>query len=68
MFRIAHKQMNAQHCFRYGGTIYAFLFSADIINNLLVATMIKGIKGALGYLGLFVFVSMWGIVALIATL
>ena len=52
---------------RYGGAIYAFLFSADIVNNLLVATMSKKIKESYGYLGLFLIISVWGIVALTAT-
>jgi hypothetical protein len=53
---------------RYGGTIYAFLFSSDIVNNLAVAALSKGIKEQYGYMGLFVIISAWGIVALIATL
>ena len=53
---------------RYGGTIYAFLFSSDIVNNLAVAALSKGIKEKYGYMGLFVIISAWGIVALVATL
>ena len=53
---------------RYGGTIYAFLFSSDIVNNLAVAALSKGIKEQYGYMGLFVIISAWGIVALVATL
>jgi len=52
---------------KYGGFIYAFLFSSDIINNLMVATMSKVIKENFGWLGLFVIVSAWGFVALLAT-
>jgi len=52
---------------KYGGFIYAFLFSSDIINNLMVATMSKAIKEQFGWLGLFVIVSAWGFVALLAT-
>jgi len=52
---------------KYGGFIYAFLFSSDIINNLLVATMSKAIKEAFGWLGMFVIVSLFGFIALIAT-
>ena len=54
--------------FRYGGTIYAFLFSSDIINNLMVAVLSKEIKQEFGYLGLFLIISAWGIVSLLATL
>lgn len=53
---------------KYGGTIYAFLFSSDIVNNLAVAALSKGIKEKYGYMGLFVIISAWGIVALVATL
>jgi len=53
---------------KYGGFIYAFLFSSDIINNLLVATLSKEIKDNYGWLGLFGIISVNGVVALIATL
>ena len=52
---------------KYGGTIYAFLFTSDIVNNLMVATMSKKIQEAWGWLGLFLFVSAFGFVALLAT-
>ena len=52
---------------RYGGTIYAFLFSSDIVNNLMVAALSKEIKQEFGYLGLFLIISAWGLVALLAT-
>ena len=52
---------------RYGGTIYAFLFSSDIVNNLMVAALSKEIKQEFGYLGLFLIISAWGFVALLAT-
>merc|ERR1712038_1872448 len=35
------------------GTIYAFLFSSDIINNLMVATLSDALVVHFGYLGLF---------------
>ncbi len=38
---------------RYGGAIYGFIFTSDIVNNLLVGAMSKGILQAWGYLGLF---------------
>ena len=53
---------------KYGGFIYAFLFSSDIVNNLLVATLSSMIKNAYGWLGLFLIISVAGVVALIATL
>jgi len=53
---------------KYGGTIYAFLFSSDIINNLMVAALSKEIKQRFGYLGLFTIISAWGILSLLATL
>ena len=56
------------YCYRYGGTIYAFLFSSDIINNLMVAALSKEIKQEFGYLGLFLIISAWGLVSLTATL
>merc|ERR1719305_1351610 len=53
---------------KHGGFIYAFLFSSDIINNLLVATMSKAIKEAIGWLGMFLVVSSFGLIALVATI
>jgi len=53
---------------KYGGFIYAFLFSSDIVNNLLSAFMSKAIHEKFGWLGLFLIVSAWGFVALTATL
>ena len=38
------------------------------MNNLAVAALSKGIKEKYGYMGLFVIISAWGIVALVATL
>ena len=38
------------------------------MNNLAVAALSKGIKEKYGYMGLFVIISIWGIVALVATL
>ena len=53
---------------RYGGSIYAFLFSSDLINNLLVATLSTPIKEAYGWLGLFLAISVSGVVAFIASI
>eukprot|EP00088_Acartia_fossae_P040502 TRINITY_DN4217_c0_g1_i11.p1 TRINITY_DN4217_c0_g1~~TRINITY_DN4217_c0_g1_i11.p1 ORF type:complete len:208 (-),score=33.05 TRINITY_DN4217_c0_g1_i11:443-1066(-) len=52
---------------KYGGFIYAFLFSCDIINNLMVATMSRAIKEAYGYLGIFLTISGFGVLALVIT-
>ena len=53
---------------RYGGSIYAFLFSSDLINNLLVATLSTPIKEAYGWLGLFLAISVSGVVAFVASI
>ena len=53
---------------KHGGSIYAFLFSSDIINNLLVATLFSRITASYGWLYLFLMISVNGIVALMATL
>ena len=53
---------------RHGGSIYACLFSSDVINNLLVALLLPRIIEAYGWLCLFLVVSVNGVVALIATL
>ncbi|CAB4070479.1 unnamed protein product [Lepeophtheirus salmonis] len=52
---------------RHGGRIYSFLFSSDIINNLMVATLSNKMLESYGYLGLFMSVSSAGIVAFIIT-
>eukprot|EP00096_Caligus_rogercresseyi_P010593 TRINITY_DN3921_c0_g1_i1.p1 TRINITY_DN3921_c0_g1~~TRINITY_DN3921_c0_g1_i1.p1 ORF type:complete len:515 (-),score=134.49 TRINITY_DN3921_c0_g1_i1:75-1619(-) len=52
---------------KHGGRIYAFLFSSDIINNLMVAALSKTIRENFGYLGLFLSVSIFGIAAFIIT-
>jgi len=53
---------------KYGGFIYAFLFSSDLVNNLLVATLSKAIQEQYGWLGVFLAVSGFGVLALIITL
>ena len=62
-------------CIRYGGTIYGFIPSSDIINNLMVGALSKQIieasKGNLdetGYLGLFLCLGVSAMVAFISTL
>merc|ERR1719158_1927460 len=52
---------------KYGGFIYAFLFSSDILNNLIVALASKEIEANFGWLGLFLIVSCFGFIALGAT-
>merc|ERR1712180_74772 len=42
---------------KYGGFIYAFLFSGDIINNALTGFVSKLIKATWGWLGLFLIIS-----------
>ena len=49
---------------KYGGFIYAFLFSSDIVNNLLVGVMSKRILDTWGYLGLFLILAVFGYVCL----
>ena len=60
--------------FRYGGTIYGFTPTSDIINNLMVGVLskqiIEGSKGTLdetGYLGLFLSLGLSAIGAFIFT-
>ena len=38
---------------KYGGTIYGFLFTSDIINNLLVGVLSKAVLDAGGWVGFF---------------
>ena len=45
---------------KYGGAIYGLLFTSDIVNNLLVGVMSKGILEAWGYLGLFLILAAFG--------
>jgi len=52
---------------KYGGFIYAFLFSGDIINNLITALMSRAIKDRFGWGGLFPIMSAFGLLALTAT-
>ena len=45
---------------KYGGPIYGLLFTSDIVNNLLVGVMSKGILEKWGYLGLFLILAAFG--------
>lgn len=52
---------------KHGGTIYGFLFTSDIVNNLLVGFLSKPIKEAFGWLGLFVSISVFAAFAFVIT-
>merc|ERR1719154_743291 len=53
---------------KYGGTIYGFLFTSDIVNNFLVGTLSQGLLGAYGWTGMFLVLSGFSCVAFIITL
>jgi len=52
---------------KYGGTIYGFLFTSDIINNLLVGTLSSMILAHWGWLGFFLVLAAFGLLAFIIT-
>merc|ERR1719184_220420 len=52
---------------KYGGTIYGFLFTSDIINNLLVGVLSRWLLSTGGWVGFFVTLSAFGAVALAVT-
>ena len=52
---------------KYGGTIYGFLFTSDIINNLLVGTLSRTLLTHWGWLGFFFVLAGFGLLALIIT-
>jgi len=52
---------------KYGGTIYGFLFTSDIINNLLVGVLSRWLLSVGGWAGFFVTLSAFGAVALVVT-
>merc|ERR1719410_1076064 len=45
---------------KYGGTIYGFLFTSDIINNLLVGTLSRTLLTHWGWLGFFFVLAFFG--------
>ena len=51
----------------FPGTIYGFLFSSDIANNLLLGIFGKAILETWGYMGLFLILAIFPILALILT-
>merc|ERR1711936_1321833 len=50
---------------KYGGTIYGFLFTSDIINNLLVGVFSRALLTHGGWIGFFLCLSVFGLLALI---
>jgi len=52
---------------KYGGTIYGFLFTSDIINNLLVGVLSRWLLSIGGWAGFFITLSAFGAVALAVT-
>ena len=52
---------------KYGGTIYGFLFTRDIINNLLVGTLSRTLLSHWGWLGFFWVLAVFGLFALLIT-
>ena len=52
---------------KYGGTIYGFLFTSDIINNLLVGTLSSSLLNHWGWLGFFLVLAAFGLLAFIIT-
>lgn len=52
---------------KYGGTIYGFLFTSDIVNNLLVGILSKSILQAWGYMGLFFILAAFAAFAFVVT-
>jgi len=52
---------------KYGGTIYGFLFTSDIINNLLVGTLSRTLLTYGGWIGFFLCLALFGLIAFIIT-
>ena len=52
---------------KYGGTIYGFLFTSDIINNLLVGTLSSALLRYGGWIGFFLCLSGFGLLAFTIT-
>ena len=52
---------------KYGGTIYGFLFTSDIINNLLVGTLSSTILSHWGWSGFFLVLAAFGLLAFLIT-
>merc|ERR1719420_54747 len=52
---------------KYGGTIYGFLFTSDIINNLLVGALSRTVLAAGGWTGFFLCLASFGLLAFLIT-
>ena len=52
---------------KYGGTIYGFLFTSDIINNLLVGALSRTVLRGWGWLGFFLVLASFGLLAFLIT-
>lgn len=52
---------------KYGGTIYGFLFTSDIVNNLLVGSLSKTVLGHVGWTGFFLCLAFFGLIAFTIT-
>ena len=52
---------------KYGGTIYGFLFTSDIINNLLVGSLSSTLLNHWGWPGFFLVLAAFGLLAFIIT-
>jgi len=52
---------------KYGGTIYGFLFTSDIVNNLLVGALSRTVLGLGGWTGFFLCLAFFGLAAFIIT-
>merc|ERR1719351_413922 len=52
---------------KYGGTIYGFLFTSDIVNNLLVGALSRTVLAAGGWTGFFLYLASFGLLAFLIT-
>ena len=52
---------------KYGGTIYGFLFTSDIVNNLLVGALSRTVLAAGGWTGFFLCLASFGLLAFLIT-
>merc|ERR1719500_1668972 len=52
---------------KHGGTIYGFLFTSDIINNLLVGALSRTVLGTGGWVGFFLVLATFGLLAFFIT-
>jgi len=52
---------------KHGGTIYGFLFTSDIINNLLVGALSRTVLGTGGWVGFFLVLATFGLLAFLIT-